>query len=860
MTPERWQQIERLYHDALELAPEYRPAFLDRACAGDDELRREVESLLAAHDEAGTFIDKPPDDVVAGMLAEKQAHSMIGRTLGHYRLGSLLGAGGMGEVYRARDTRLDRDVAVKILPEHLANNREALWRFEREAKAVAALSHPNILSIFDFGTEQGVSYAVTELLEGGTLRSFLSRSSPGWRRAAVIGAAIAEGLAAAHAKGIIHRDLKPENIFLTSDGQVKILDFGIARVKREVSAEAETLTSSDTTKPGTVMGTLGYMSPEQVRGEQADAPSDLFSLGCVLYEMVGGQRPFARKTGAEMIAAILNEDPPPLAGLEKTAPAELERIIRHCLEKNPGQRYQSARDLALDLKAVLGGGGQAISAPALKRRRRHMAWLATALVIALIGLGVWLYLGGGRDRAIDSLAILPLVNASGDANAEYLSDGITGSLINSLSQLPQLRVMARSTVFTYKGKEVDPRRVGEELKVRAVFTGRLSQRGDTLIIDAELVNAADGSRLWGEQYTRKLADVIAVQTDIARQISDKLRLTLTGDERQRLTKRHTENTEAYKLYLRGRHHLTKWSEEDFKQAIEAFKQAIDLDPNYALAWTGLADAYYSMSNLYLPPHEAMPKSRAAAERALALDQTLAEAHYALATVKAFYDWDWQTAEREFKRTLELNPGYAPVHPIYGVCLMVTGKTEEALVELKRLRDLDPLSLSIAVTSVNPLVYAPSPARQYDRAIAEYQKVIALDPKFPPAHYMLGLAYEQKRMFDEAVTEFEKARELDNAPYNLGPLGHAYAAAGRRAEAQKILDDLQERARRENVPALSVALVYAGLGEKEKTFEWLEKGLERKDEEMTFLAVDPRFDGFRSDPRFTELLRRMNLAP
>ncbi len=859
MTPERWRQIEGLYHAAWALASAERSALLDTACAGDEALRREVESLLAFDEQAEHFIETPPDDVAAGMMADEQARSMTGRTLGHYEIQSLLGAGGMGEVYRARDLRLDRDVAVKILPEHLADNPEALRRFEREAKAVAALSHPNILAIPDFGAEQGVSYAVTELLEGATLRERLRPASLDWREAAPIGIAIAEGLAAAHAKGIIHRDLKPENIFLTSDGQVKILDFGIARVKREVSAEAETLTWADTTKPGTVMGTLGYMSPEQVRGEQADAPSDIFSLGCVLYEMVSRRRPFERKTGAEIIAAILNEEPPPLTRLEKSAPAELERIIRHCLRKKPDERYQSARDLAADLKAITGGGGQAITAPAIKRRR-SVAWLAAAALIVLIGLGMWLYLSLGRERPIDSLAVLPLVNTSGDENAEYLSDGITGSLINSLSQLPMLRVMARSTVFTYKGKEIDPRRVGEELKVHAVFTGSLAQRGDTLIIDAELVNAADGSRLWGEQYTRKLADVIAVQEEIARQISGKLRLTVTGDERQRLAKRHTDNTDAYKLYLRGRHHLTKWSEGDFKQAIEAFKQAIDLDPNYALAWTGLADAYYSMSNLYLPPHEAMPKSRAAAERALALDQTLAEAHYALATVKAFYDWDWQTAEHEFKRTLELNPGYAPVHPIYGICLMVMGKTEEALAELKRLRDLDPLSLSIAVTSVNPLLFAPPPARQYDRAIAEYQKIIALDPKFPPAHSLLGLAYEQKKAFADAITEFEKARELENAPYILGLLGHAYAAAGRRADAQKILDDLQDRAKRENVPALSVSLIYAGLGEKDKTFEWLEKGIQRKDEEMTWLGVDPRFDGFRSDPRFAGLLRRMNLAP
>ncbi len=428
MTPERWQQIERLYHDALELALGQRAAFLDQACAGDDALRREVESLLASHDEAASFIEKLPDDVAAGMIAEEQAHSMIRRTLGHYQLQSLIGAGGMGEVYRARDLRLDRDVAVKILPEHLADNPEALRRFEREAKAVAALSHPNILSIFDFGTEQSVNYAVMELLEGETLRARLTRAALGWREAVEVGIPIAEGLAAAHAKGIIHRDVKPENIFLTSDGQVKILDFGIARVKHVVSADAKTLTAAaETTKPGTVIGTIGYMSPEQVRGEQADAPSDIFSLGCVLYEMVSRRRPFERKTGAEIIAAILNEEPPPLTGLEKSAPAELERIIRHCLKKKPEERNQSARDQASDLKAIT-GGGQAISAPALKRRRLPVAWLAAALLMALVGLGMWLYFSVGRESAIDSLAVLPLVNASGDESAEYLSDGITGSL------------------------------------------------------------------------------------------------------------------------------------------------------------------------------------------------------------------------------------------------------------------------------------------------------------------------------------------------------------------------------------------------------------------------------------------------
>ncbi|MEK7830822.1 MAG: serine/threonine-protein kinase, partial [Acidobacteriota bacterium] len=507
MTPERWQQIEELYHAALELDPAARADFLAQACGGDAELRRETVSLLASHDQAASFIESSPDDFVAGMMAEDQSRTMIGRTLGHYRISSLLGAGGMGEVYKARDLRLDRDVAVKILPEHLATDAEALRRFEREAKAVAALSHPNILSIFDFGTEDGLSYAVMELLEGETLRGRLQRGAMGWREAVNVGSAVADGLSAAHAKNIIHRDLKPENLFLTGEGQIKILDFGIARVKRTVKPDSETLTSpSDTTRPGLVMGTLGYMSPEQVRGKAVEAPSDIFSLGCVLYEMVAGERPFAGETGAEVIAAILKEDPPRLAESVKDVPPELERIINHCLEKQPEQRFQSARELTADLRTMLGGSGQLTSPPMSKRRRfSQMApgvgirstaailWIGVAVFILLIGWAALFYLPGIQERPIDTLAILPLVNASGDANLEYLSDGITDSLINNLSQLLQLRVMARGTVFSYKGKEVDPRKVGEELKVRAVFTGRMVQRGDTLTIQADLVNASDGS-------------------------------------------------------------------------------------------------------------------------------------------------------------------------------------------------------------------------------------------------------------------------------------------------------------------------------------------------------------------------------
>jgi TolB-like protein/Tfp pilus assembly protein PilF len=855
MTPERWQQIEQFYHAALEQPPGQRAAFLAAACVGDDELRREVESLLASHEQAGTFIDKSPADVAAGMFAEEQAHSLLGRTLGHYQLQSLLGAGGMGEVYRARDLRLDRDVAVKILPEHLATQAEALWRFEREAKAVAALSHPHILAIFDFGTEAGVSYAVTELLEGDTLRARLQRGAIEWHEAVEVGAALAEGLAAAHAKGIIHRDLKPENIFLTADGGVKILDFGIARVQRVVTPDSTTVaTGIETTRQGVVLGTIGYMSPEQVRGETAEAPSDIFSLGCVLYELLSGQRPFARATTAEMIAAILDAEPPPLA--QKKIPAQLEQVIRHCLAKQPGARYQAARDLGFDLKTMLSGGAVTVPLP-VRRRTRVMARRGAAAAIVPLVIAAWFFWGSGPERAIDSLAVLPLVNASGDENVEYLSDGITERLISSLSQLPKLKVMAQSAVFRYKGKEIDPQRVGQEMNVRAVLTGRLSQRAETLTIGIELVNVADGSRLWGEQYKPKLADVMMVQSEIAKQVSEKLRLALTGEQEQRLTKRYTASPEAHQLYLKGRYHIDKYTAEGVKQGLAYFKQAIDLDPNYALAHVGLADAYFHLSGTYSPPEEAMPRALALVQKALQLDETLPEAHAALAHIQMSYDWGrWEESERAFQRAIEMNPNYAAAHNEYGALLVVLGRFAEATSEMKRAQELDPLSPFFRVGVVWPLLFS----RQYDEAIEQLQKIIAWNPDFVNAHLNLGWAYAHKGRYDEAIAALQQARSIDNKWDMSAALGYAYAKAGKRDEAEKVLRALQERAQREHISHCGFAIIYAGLGAKELALAALQKAYEARDDNLLLLKVDPFYDDLRSDPRFLDLLRRLKLAP
>ncbi len=769
-----------------------------------------------------------------------------GARLGPYQIVAPLGAGGMGEVYRAHDSRLDREVAVKVLPPHLAGDPRALARFEREAKAVAALSHPNILAIYDVGTDQGISFVVTELLEGETLRSRLGRSAVGWGRAAEIGAAVADGLAAAHAKGIIHRDLKPENIFLTADGRVKILDFGLARRRADAGSQDQTQT-----EPGTVMGTIGYMSPEQVRGEPVDAPGDLFSLGCVLYEMVAGQRAFARPTAPETLVAILNADPPPLAASGRQIPPEMDRLIARCLEKNPGERQQSARDLAFALRESTGSGSRPAGLPAAPPpgSRKHRVYAMGMIAAIALGLALYLLLGG-RGKAIDTLAVLPFANAGNDPNTEYLSDGITDSITNNLAQLPGLRVTARSMVFGYKGKPVNPQQAGRDLKVRAVLTGSVAQRGDLLIIRTELVDVADASQLWGEQYQRKLADILAIEAEISKEISQKLRLKLTGEDRSRLAKRPTRNTEAYQLYLQGRYYWNKITAEGLKKAADSFQQAIDKDPSYAQAYSGLADSYNMLGLLFAPPKEMFPKAKAAALRALALDDTIAEAHTSLGVVRYYFEWDWPGAETEFKRAIELDPGYALGHYYYGHFLGAMGRIAEGMPETRRAQALDPLALQIHANVGIQLYFA----RQFDQSIEWSRKTLELDPNHRPALMYLGMAYLEKAMYSEAI---EALRKGGGSPHRLGL---AYARAGRTAEARKIVEELEDRAKTTYISPSAMADIYAALGQNEQAFRWLEKAYEDRNAQLAFLKVDPKVDSLRTDRRFQDLLRRIGLPP
>src|SRR5262245_38982096 len=605
-----------------------------------------------------------------------------GSRLGPYEILAPLGAGGMGEVYKAHDTRLGREVAVKVLPAGFSANADRLRRFQDEARAASALNHPNIVTIHDVGTHDGSPYVVTELLEGETLRARLAGGAFIPRRALGHAVQIAHGLAAAHEKGIVHRDLKPENIFVTQDGRVKILDFGLAKLalKEEPGGPQTNLPTVGGTEPGMVLGTVGYMSPEQVRGQPADTRSDIFSFGAILYEMLSGQRAFRGGSAADTMSAILKEDPPDLSQTNRAVAPGLERVVRHCLEKNPEERFQSARDLAFDLETLSDISAPAALAtvrPAQSRRLRSVLLIAAAVVAAALA-GAFLWLRPRGAGTIDSLAVLPFVNASRDPGADYLSDGISESLINSLSQLPRLRVTARTIAFRYKGSEADPQKVGRDLNVRAVLTGKVLQRGDVLAIQADLVDTANGSQVWGDRYERKLSDLLTVQDEIAKEISEKLRPRLTGEEKKRLTKHSTQSTEAYQLYLKGRHAWDKRTPTSLNESLGYFNQAIDKDPGYALAHAGLADVYAVMSSYsILSPGDSFPKARAAAAKALEIDDSLAQAHATLGNVLFNYDFNWTAGEKELTKALALDPNYATAHLWYGILLAAFSRYDEA---------------------------------------------------------------------------------------------------------------------------------------------------------------------------------------
>jgi TolB-like protein/Flp pilus assembly protein TadD len=793
-----------------------------------------------------------------------------GTRLGPYEIVSPLGAGGMGEVYRARDPRLGREVAIKVLPANLASDRGRLNRFEKEARLVASLSHPNILALHDFGQADGVLYAVTELLEGDSLRQRLSSETLPPRKVIEIGAAVAEGLAAAHGKGIVHRDLKPDNIFLTSDGRVKILDFGLARTAELISPEAQTAapTTPAPTEPGTVMGTVGYMAPEQVRGFLADARSDIFAFGCVLYEMASGKRAFAAATSAETMAAILRDTPAPVSPTRIVA--GLDRIIARCLEKSPDERFQSALDLAFALREMSGesatfrsGPGSASEAP--PRRFRRGRWLVVGLALAAAMAGLLLFLPTLRPNAglagagkIESLAVLPLSNLSADPQQEYFADGMTEELITVLSQINALRVSSRTSAMRYKGTQKSLPEIARELGVDAVVEGSVLRVGDRVRITAQLIAAATDKHLWASSYDRDLRDVLALQGDVAQAIAREIGVRLTSEEHSRFTRTKKVAPEAYEAYLKGKFYMSRFTAPDTQKSLEYFQQATAKQPDYALAHAGIARAYERLAGsayTVLSPKEAFPKAKAAAMRAVTLDPLLAESYAQLGWASFVFDRDWTTAENQFRRALQLTPNDQELLQNYSLFLARMSRFDEAIREVKRRHELDPLSLG-AIVDVGSVLHM---ARRDAEAIPWFRRVLDMDSTFLRAHWGLGLSLVALKRYDDAIAELRRAADLSSGGVMLGSLGYACAVSNRRAEALEIVQGLVESSKLHYVPPAAVAIVFSGLGETAQAMTWLEKAEEARDPWVTGLKVEPMFDPLRSDPRFLQLLHRVGLS-
>jgi eukaryotic-like serine/threonine-protein kinase len=828
-------------------------------------------------------------------------------TLSHYRIIRKLGAGGMGEVYLAQDTsELGRTVALKLLPAEVARDKDRLQRFVQEARTVSNLNHPNILTVHEFGQTESASFMATEYVDGVTLREHLSARRSKLVDVLDVAIQIVAALNAAHEAGVTHRDLKPENVMVRRDQIVKVLDFGLAKPAAkaavpQVDSEAGTKVLVRT-EPGLVMGTVGYMSPEQSSGALVDRRTDIWSAGVVLYEMLAGRLPFEGKDIHRQIIAIQEQEPVPLSQQVEGVPERLEEIVAKCLAKEQDERYQTAKDLLIDLRnlrrkldvdaeiertvapqlrAASGGAsgagaqrtqtGAGVTDAAQTRPTSSAEYLVTgigrhklaaglvalALVAAAVGLGLYLRAGAG-EAAIKSIAVMPFVNESGNAEVEYLSDGMTETLIKSLSQLPNLNVKARSSVFRYKGKETNPQTVGRELNVQAVLNGRVVQRGDQLLLSLELIEAQTENVIWSERYDRKQADLVTLQSEIARDVSGKLKTRLSGAEETKVTKTDTANPRAYQLYLKGRFHFGKRTKEDLLRSIESYEQAISHDANFALAYVGIADSYSVMTGYgYAAPNDVFPKAKAAARRALQLDPDLAEAHAAYAMIAAEYDWNWAEAEREYKRSIELNPNVALTHYQYGgAYLTPLGRFDEAAVEIKRALELEPLSVPHAANLGSLYVFA----RKNDLAVEQCREALSLEPNHPTAKWALAFAYNASGMHAEAISTCEPALRADPGNQDcLQMVGYAYAKTGRRREAEEVIRKFEELGRTGYVIAYRPAVIYALLGDKERAFAGLEKSFAARDWDIARINVDPFVDSLRDDPRFESLIKRMGFS-
>jgi TolB-like protein/Tfp pilus assembly protein PilF/predicted Ser/Thr protein kinase len=740
---------------------------------------------------------------------------MIGKTISHYRILKKLGEGGMGAVYKAEDTRLGRAVALKLPAPAALSGEEGRARLAREARSAAALNHPNICTIYEIDEFEGRSFIAMEYVEGRSLKEEIESGVMELGRAVEIAVQISEGLEQAHAKGVIHRDIKPANVMLTRSGAVKIMDFGLAKP----------LGGTNLTQSGVTIGTVAYMSPEQARGAQVEAGTDLWSLGAVLYEMLTGRPPFAGDYEQAVVYRILNEDPEPLTALRSDAPVELERIVGKALEKKPAERYGSAGELRRDLESLR--AGVAPGAPAGRP---------------------------ASGSAKPSIAVLPFADMSPNRDQEYFCDGIAEELINALVKLEGLRVAARTSAFQFKGREGDVKTIGARLGVETVLEGSVRKSGDRLRITAQLVNVQDGFHLWSEKYDRDLEDIFAIQDEISLAIVDRLRVRLLGEERATLVKRYTADKEAHNLYLKGLYFWNRRLEGGMKKAMEHFRLAVERDPGYALAYVGIADTYSSTGFLgYLPPGEAFPRAREAASRALQIDEALGEAHASLAFINMMFDWDWEAAERGFERAIELNPSYATVHQWYGLYLSLMGRFDEGIVEAERARELDPLSPLVNTLAAASYYFA----RRYEESRAILKKTLEMYPGFLPANGYIVLAYVAGGMCEEAVSAMRGFEESAvGHAYTLGHLGYAYGACGRSDDALRVLGVLGAMAKERYVSPVHFAPVLLGLGRLDEALELLEKAYLERNPWLLFAKTGPPYEPLASDPRFKDLLRRI----